>query len=84
MARNVLVETGGVRVYTPGRSNLGAAKRGERDKSSARSESSESGRERGSSRELLERFKSLALRYSTLRRRIKRVNTEMYGVSGSV
>ena len=47
MARNVLVETGGVRIYTPGRGNLKAAKRGERDKSSAKSESSESGRERG-------------------------------------
>jgi len=36
----VLVETGGVRVYTPGRSNLGATTKGERDKSSAKSESS--------------------------------------------
>jgi len=47
VARNVLVETGGERAYSPGRGNLKAAKRGERGKSSARSESSESGSERG-------------------------------------
>src|ERR1700722_10719107 len=47
VARSVLVETGGEGAYSPGRGNLKAAKRGERDKSSARSESSESGSERG-------------------------------------
>ncbi len=41
----MLVEAGGVQVYTPGRTNLVAAKGGERDKSSARSQSNESGRE---------------------------------------
>ena len=47
VARNVLVETGGERAYSPGRGNLKAAKRGERDKSSARPESSESESEHG-------------------------------------
>ena len=45
MARSVLVETGGV--YSPGRGNLKAAKRGEQDKSAEKFESNESGRERG-------------------------------------
>jgi hypothetical protein len=47
VARNVLVETGGVGVYAPGLSNLRATKRGEQDKSPKKFESSESGRERG-------------------------------------
>ena len=59
MARNVLVETGGVRAYTPGRSNLGAAKRGERDKSSAKSESSELGSECGATLNCSKGFKDL-------------------------
>ncbi len=46
MARNVLVETGGEGAYSLGRGNLKAVKTGERDKSSARSESNKSARER--------------------------------------
>ena len=43
MARNVLVETGGVRYHTPGRSNLVAVKEGEDVKSYETSSSGSEG-----------------------------------------
>ena len=56
----MLVETGGEAAYSRGRDNFKAAKGGEQDKTSAKSESSNRTRTRGS-RESLERLKALVV-----------------------
>jgi hypothetical protein len=70
----VLVETGGVRVYMPGRSNLGAATKRERDKSLRNLNRAIGTRMRGS-RDSLERLKAFVVHCGVFQQIIVPVRT---------